>query len=127
MQLKLAAIAVLKVLVVATSACVTTTRNEGQTQAASYIQLAKMSLLGSQPLALQLLIRKQFKLTEGNDELIESCRKFSCHYDFDGKGASIVILEELWKTRGIRYLKDIHKIPFSGQRKFIITYKEVRK
>ena len=45
-----------------------------------------------------VLIRKQFKLTEGNDELIESCRKFSGKYDLDGKGASIVILEELWKT-----------------------------
>jgi hypothetical protein len=45
-----------------------------------------------------VLIRKQFKLTEGNDELIESCRKFSGQYDLDGKGASIVILEELWKT-----------------------------
>ena len=45
-----------------------------------------------------VLIRKQFRLTEGNDELIESCRKFSGQYDLDGKGASIVILEELWKT-----------------------------
>jgi hypothetical protein len=44
-----------------------------------------------------VLIRKQFRLTEGNDELIESCRKFSGQYDMDGKGASIVILEELWK------------------------------
>ena len=44
-----------------------------------------------------VLIRKQFKLTEGNEELIESCRNFSGRYDLDGKGASIVILEELWK------------------------------
>ena len=44
-----------------------------------------------------VLIRKEFKLTEGNDELIESCRNFSGRHDLDGKGASIVILEELWK------------------------------
>jgi len=44
-----------------------------------------------------VLIRNQFKLTEGNEELIESCRNFSGRYDLDGKGASIVILEELWK------------------------------
>jgi len=44
-----------------------------------------------------VLIRKQFRLTEGNDALIESCRNFSGRYDLDGKGASIVILEELWK------------------------------
>jgi len=44
-----------------------------------------------------VLIRKQFKLTEGNDELIESCRKFSGQSELDGKGASIVILEALWK------------------------------
>jgi hypothetical protein len=43
------------------------------------------------------LIRKQFKLSEGNDELIESCRNYSGRYDLDGKGASIVILEELWR------------------------------
>ena len=45
-----------------------------------------------------VLIRKQFKLTEGNDELIESCRKFSGQSDLDGKGASIVILEALWES-----------------------------
>ena len=45
-----------------------------------------------------VLIRKQFKLTEGNDELIESCRTFSGQSDLDGKGASIVILEALWKS-----------------------------
>jgi hypothetical protein len=45
-----------------------------------------------------VLIRKQFKLTEGNDELIESCRKFSGQYELDGKGASIVILKALWKS-----------------------------
>lgn len=44
-----------------------------------------------------VLIRQEFKLTEGNDELIESCREFSGRYDLDGKGASVVILEELWK------------------------------
>jgi hypothetical protein len=45
-----------------------------------------------------VLIRKQFKLTEGNDELIDSCRKYSGQCDLDGKGASIVILEALWKS-----------------------------
>jgi hypothetical protein len=44
-----------------------------------------------------VLIRKQFELTEGNDQLIESCQRFSGQYDLDGEGASIVILEELWK------------------------------
>ena len=44
-----------------------------------------------------VLIRKEFKLTDGNDDLIESCRRFSGQPDLDGKGASIVILEALWK------------------------------
>ena len=43
-----------------------------------------------------VLIRKEFKLTEGNDELIESCRNFSGQPDLDGRGASIVILTALW-------------------------------
>ena len=45
-----------------------------------------------------VLITKEFKLTDGNDELIESCRKFSGQSDLDGKGASIVILKALWET-----------------------------
>ena len=50
------------------------------------------------------LIRKEFKLTDGNDELIESCRKFSGQSDLDGKGASIVILEALWESlRQVRH------------------------
>jgi len=44
------------------------------------------------------LIRKGFKLTDGNDALIESCRKFSGQSDLDGKGASIVILKALWEA-----------------------------
>ena len=51
-----------------------------------------------------VLIRKEFKLTEGNDELIASCRKFSGQSDLDGKGASIVILKALWESlRQIRH------------------------
>jgi hypothetical protein len=46
-----------------------------------------------------VLIRKEFKLTDGNDDLIESCRRFSGQPDLDGKGASIVILEALWERR----------------------------
>ena len=45
-----------------------------------------------------VLIRKEFKLTEGNDELIESCRKFSGQSNLDGKGASVVILRALWES-----------------------------
>ncbi len=45
-----------------------------------------------------VLIRNEFKLTEGNDELIESCRKFSGQSDLDGNGASIVILKALWES-----------------------------
>ena len=45
-----------------------------------------------------VLIRKEFRLTGGNDELIESCRKFSGQSDLNGKGASIVILIALWET-----------------------------
>jgi len=45
-----------------------------------------------------VLIRKEFKLTEGNNDLIESCRKFSGQADLDGKGSSIVILEALWES-----------------------------
>ena len=44
-----------------------------------------------------VLIRKEFKLTDGNDELVESCRKFSGQSDLDGKGASLVILKALWE------------------------------
>jgi hypothetical protein len=43
------------------------------------------------------LIRKEFRLTEGNDELIQSCRQFSGQPELDGKGAAIVILEALWE------------------------------
>ena len=43
-------------------------------------------------------IRKEFKLTDGNDELIESCRKFSGQSYLDAKGASIVILKALWES-----------------------------
>ena len=51
-----------------------------------------------------VLIRNEFKITEGNDELIESCRKFSGKSDLDGKGASIVILEALWDSlRQVRH------------------------
>ena len=45
-----------------------------------------------------VLIRREFKLTDCNDELIESCRKFSGQSDLDGKGASIVILKALWES-----------------------------
>jgi hypothetical protein len=45
-----------------------------------------------------VLIRKEFKLAEGNDELIESCRKFSGQSNLDGKGASVVILKALWES-----------------------------
>jgi len=51
-----------------------------------------------------VLIRNEFKLTEGNDDLIESCRKFSGKPDLDGKGSSIVILEALWGSlRQVRH------------------------
>lgn len=45
-----------------------------------------------------VLIRKEFELTEGNDELIESCRRFSGQSDLDGEGASMVILKALWQS-----------------------------
>ena len=51
-----------------------------------------------------VLIGKQFKLAEGNEDLIKSCQEFSGQHDLDGKGASIVILEELWK----RLRKTVH-------------------
>ena len=44
------------------------------------------------------LIRKEFKLTSGNDALIESCRKYSGQPNLDGEGASRVILEALWES-----------------------------
>ena len=44
------------------------------------------------------LIRDEFRLTGGNDELIESCRKFSGQPDLDGEGASIVILKAIWES-----------------------------
>ena len=43
-------------------------------------------------------IRKEFNLTDGNDDVLESCRKFSGQSDLDGKGASIVILKALWES-----------------------------
>ena len=51
-----------------------------------------------------VLIRKEFKLTEGNDELIESCREFSGQSDLDGRGASLVILKALWES--LRQMRD---------------------
>lgn len=45
-----------------------------------------------------VLIRDEFRLTGGNDELIESCRKFSGQSDLNGEGASIVILTALWES-----------------------------
>jgi hypothetical protein len=45
-----------------------------------------------------VLIKNEFKLVEGNMELLNSCRKFANEYDLDGKGASIVILKELWNS-----------------------------
>ena len=45
-----------------------------------------------------VLIRKEFQLTEGNDELIESCRQFSGQSDLDGEGASMVIVKALWQS-----------------------------
>jgi len=45
-----------------------------------------------------VLIRKEFKLTDGNDELIESCRKFAGIFDLDAKGASFIILKALWES-----------------------------
>lgn len=51
-----------------------------------------------------VLIRKEFRLIDGNPELLNSCRKFTNDSDLDGKGASIVILEELWKSlRRVRH------------------------
>ena len=44
------------------------------------------------------LIIKQFKLLEGNQELIESCRKFTGQPDLDGRGAAVIILEVLWHS-----------------------------
>jgi len=45
-----------------------------------------------------VLIQKEFKLTDGNDELIESCRKFAGIFDLDAKGASFIILKALWES-----------------------------
>lgn len=51
-----------------------------------------------------VLIRKEFKLIDGNKELLNSCRKFANESDMDGKDASNVILKELWKSlRRVRH------------------------
>jgi hypothetical protein len=42
------------------------------------------------------LISKQFKLQDGNEKLIESCRKFTGQPELSPKGVSIIILELLW-------------------------------
>ncbi|MEW6671728.1 MAG: putative molybdenum carrier protein [Thermodesulfobacteriota bacterium] len=44
------------------------------------------------------LIIKQFKLLEGNEELIESCRMFTGQPELDGRGAAVIILEVLWHS-----------------------------
>jgi len=44
------------------------------------------------------LIIRQFKLMEGNEELIESCRKFSGQPELDAGGAAMLILEILWHS-----------------------------
>jgi len=45
-----------------------------------------------------VLIIKQFKLLDGNEELIESCRKFCGQPELDGKGAAKLLLEILWHS-----------------------------
>lgn len=51
-----------------------------------------------------VLIRNEFNLVGGNQELLISCRNFENESDLDGKGASIVILRELWKSlRRVRH------------------------
>lgn len=44
------------------------------------------------------LIIQEFKLLEGNDELLESCRKFTGQPGLDGRGAAVIILEVLWHS-----------------------------
>jgi len=44
------------------------------------------------------LIIRQFKLLEGNEELIESCRKFTGRPELDAEGAAMLILEILWHS-----------------------------
>lgn len=46
------------------------------------------------------LISKEFKLQEGNEKLLESCRKFVGQPDLNAKGASIIILEIFWHSLG---------------------------
>jgi len=46
------------------------------------------------------LISKEFKLQEGNEKLLESCRKFVGQPDLNAKGASIIILEIVWHSLG---------------------------
>ena len=44
------------------------------------------------------LIKEEFQLTTGNEELLESCRNFSGQPNLDAKGASMVILKALWDS-----------------------------
>jgi len=44
------------------------------------------------------LIIRQFKLLEGNEELLESCRKFTGQTEMDAGGAAMLILEILWHS-----------------------------
>jgi hypothetical protein len=45
-----------------------------------------------------VLIRRQFLLESGNEDLLEDCRKVSGKREMDGKGASVFLLELLWKS-----------------------------
>jgi hypothetical protein len=45
-----------------------------------------------------VLIRNEFKLEKGNNELMESCRRAAGQSDLDAQGAATVILRSLWES-----------------------------
>ncbi|MDM8539276.1 hypothetical protein QUF70_21180, partial [Desulfobacterales bacterium HSG17] len=63
---------------------------------------------------LGLYIRNKFGLWEGNNDLLESCKKLSGEEQLDVDDASMVIVQELWKklhkTNVLRLVKQSHII-----------------
>ena len=81
-------------------------------------KIAKMNEedLSALPLTMGQYIREQFGLTDGNEELMESCCSLSREDDIHEETASMVIIEALWQklrqTHALRVLKQLPFAPF---------------
>ena len=53
--------------------------------------------LSALPFTIGQYIREHFGLTDGNEELMESCRSLAGEDDIHEETASAIIINELWK------------------------------